>query len=76
MLISNNLLKVPFNFLFQDGDDAEPVLKLSHSCGESITAVEGGIVGTAGYEEVVAATYTGKVFRVPEWHTYMPLVEV
>jgi hypothetical protein len=31
------------------------------SCNESITSVHGGVVGNAGYEEVVASTYTGNV---------------
>jgi hypothetical protein len=32
------------------------------SCNESITSVNGGVVGNAGYEEVVASTYTGNGF--------------
>jgi hypothetical protein len=35
---------------------------LFQSCNESITSVHGGIVGSAGCEEVVASTYTGNVF--------------
>ena len=30
------------------------------NCGESISSVEGGVVGSAGYDEIIASTYTGK----------------
>lgn len=33
---------------------------LYQSCSESVTAVQGAVVGNTGYDEVVAATYTGK----------------
>ena len=46
---------------FEDGEEAEPVLKWSGSCGESVTSLEGGVVSHQGYQEIVAATYTGKV---------------
>ena len=49
-------------YSYDDGEDVEPTLKTTHNCGESITGLEGGVVGQQGYEEVVAATYTGKVF--------------
>ena len=29
------------------------------NCGESVNSVEGGIVGNAGFDEIVASTYTG-----------------
>ena len=33
------------------------------NCGESVTSVEGGVVGSSGgFDEIVAATYTGWVF--------------
>jgi hypothetical protein len=76
-------------YLRQDGEDVEPVLKLTHSCGEGVSSAEGGVVGNQvtkqrrrlvfaalrilrvkkkvfthffqGYEEIVVATYTGKV---------------
>lgn len=51
-------------YSYEDGEESEPVIKLTHSCGESVTSVEGGVVGNQGYEEVVAATYTGKVQSV------------
>ena len=51
-------------YSYDDGEEVEPTHKLSHNCGESITSVEGGVVSHAGYEEVVAATYTGKLFAL------------
>jgi hypothetical protein len=75
-------------YIWQDGEDVEPVLKLTHSCGEGVSSAEGGVVGNQvtkqrrrlpiaafhilhvkkycsrifqGYEEIVVATYTGKV---------------
>jgi hypothetical protein len=32
-------------FIWQDGEDVEPVLKLTHSCGEGVSSAEGGVVG-------------------------------
>jgi hypothetical protein len=32
-------------YLWQDGEDVEPVLKLTHSCGEGVSSAEGGVVG-------------------------------
>ncbi len=29
------------------------------NCGESVNTVEGGVFGTAGFDEIVATTYTG-----------------
>lgn len=29
------------------------------NCGECVTSVEGGVVGNAGFEEILATTYTG-----------------
>jgi Bardet-Biedl syndrome 7 protein len=49
-------------YSYDDGDEVEPTLRTTHNCGESITGLEGGVVGQQGYEEVVVATYTGKVF--------------
>ena len=51
-------------YSYDDGEEVEPTHKFSHNCGESVTSVEGGVVSTAGYEEVVAATYTGKIFAL------------
>ena len=32
---------------------------LFQNCGESVNSVEGGMVGNAGFDEIVASTYTG-----------------
>ena len=32
------------------------------NCGESVNSVEGGVVGNAGFEEILATTYTGWCF--------------
>ena len=32
------------------------------NCGESVSSVEGGVVGSAGFDEIIATTYTGWVF--------------
>jgi hypothetical protein len=32
-------------YIWQDGEDVEPVLKLTHSCGEGVSSAEGGVVG-------------------------------
>ncbi|KAK7486998.1 hypothetical protein BaRGS_00021814 [Batillaria attramentaria] len=47
-------------YSFDEAD--EPVLRFSHSCSESITSVQAGIVSTPGYEEIVCSTYAGWVF--------------
>ncbi|XP_064481512.1 Bardet-Biedl syndrome 7 protein homolog [Ornithodoros turicata] len=43
-------------------DTEMPVLRFSYNCGESITSVQGGVVGNAGYDEILVTTYSGKVF--------------
>ncbi|CAG0887645.1 unnamed protein product [Darwinula stevensoni] len=48
-------------YSYEEGE--KPVLKCSHMAGESITSVQGGVIGsTEGYREIVAATFSGKVF--------------
>jgi len=49
-------------YSYDDGEDAEPTLKMTHNCSESVTSIEGGVVSHQGYEEIVASTYTGKIF--------------
>ncbi|XP_042226350.1 Bardet-Biedl syndrome 7 protein homolog isoform X2 [Homarus americanus] len=51
-------------FSYEDGDESEPVLRFSMACSESVTSVQGGVVGNAGYDEIVASTYTGWIFGV------------
>ncbi|XP_047495998.1 Bardet-Biedl syndrome 7 protein homolog [Penaeus chinensis] len=51
-------------FAYEDGDESEPTLRFSTACNESITGVQGAVVGNAGYDEILASTYTGWVFGV------------
>ena len=34
------------------------------NCGESVNSVEGGVVGNAGFEEILATTYTGNASKI------------
>ncbi|XP_046486568.1 BBSome complex member BBS7 isoform X3 [Neodiprion pinetum] len=49
-------------FAFPEEDDTTPVLRFRHNCGESVSTVVGGIVGAVGYPEVLATTYSGRIF--------------
>ncbi|XP_075234502.1 BBSome complex member BBS7-like [Lycorma delicatula] len=45
------------------GEDNQPPLeRFSYSCNESVTSVQGGVVGNTGFDEVLATTYTGWFF--------------
>ena len=44
-----------------DGGGGRPALAFEASVGESVRAIGAGIVGTAGFTEVVCATYSGNV---------------
>ncbi|KAK7097977.1 BBSome complex member BBS7-like isoform X1 [Littorina saxatilis] len=46
-------------YSFDEAD--EPVFRFGHTCAESVTSVQGGVVSAAGYEEIVCATYAGWV---------------
>ncbi|XP_054708555.1 Bardet-Biedl syndrome 7 protein homolog [Uloborus diversus] len=44
-------------------DEAEnPAPRFTYNCGESVTSVHGGMIGTAGYDELLITTYTGWIF--------------
>ncbi|XP_042902114.1 BBSome complex member BBS7 isoform X2 [Parasteatoda tepidariorum] len=46
-------------------DETEnPVLRFTYNCGESVTSVNGGVVGTAGYDEILITTYSGSIFGI------------
>ncbi|KAJ9601052.1 hypothetical protein L9F63_000787 [Diploptera punctata] len=45
-----------------DGEDGYLSQRFTYACNESVTSICGGVVGNAGYEEVIAATYTGWIF--------------
>uniref|UniRef100_H2Y5K0 Bardet-Biedl syndrome 7 protein homolog n=1 Tax=Ciona savignyi TaxID=51511 RepID=H2Y5K0_CIOSA len=46
----------------------EPTLRFSHNFNESVTAVQGGVVGSLGFEEVVVSTYSGWVTGLTTEH--------
>ncbi|KAK3099890.1 hypothetical protein FSP39_011300 [Pinctada imbricata] len=39
----------------------EPIHRFKHSLNESVTSVQGGVIATQGYDEIVCATYAGWV---------------
>ncbi|XP_046582061.1 Bardet-Biedl syndrome 7 protein homolog isoform X2 [Haliotis rubra] len=46
-------------------DEAEePIWRYSHTCSESVTSVQGGVVTTPGYDEIVCSTYAGWLFSL------------
>ncbi|KAF2360801.1 Quinoprotein alcohol dehydrogenase-like superfamily [Trinorchestia longiramus] len=49
-------------FSYEDGDEMEPTLRFTTAINESVTSVQGGVVGNADYDEIIASTYTGWVF--------------
>ncbi|XP_069686041.1 BBSome complex member BBS7-like isoform X2 [Periplaneta americana] len=46
----------------ENGEEGVLSQRFIYSCNESVTSIQGGVVGNAGYEEVVASTYTGFLF--------------
>uniref|UniRef100_H2Y5K3 Bardet-Biedl syndrome 7 protein homolog n=1 Tax=Ciona savignyi TaxID=51511 RepID=H2Y5K3_CIOSA len=53
----------------------EPTLRFSHNFNESVTAVQGGVVGSLGFEEVVVSTYSGWVTGLTTEHLQKKVVE-
>ncbi|XP_074649766.1 BBSome complex member BBS7-like [Tubulanus polymorphus] len=51
---------------YDEGDD--PVLRYSHVCSESVTSVQGGIVASAGYDEIICSTYAGWIMGLTTEH--------
>jgi Bardet-Biedl syndrome 7 protein len=43
-------------YSYDDGEEAEPTLKMTHNCSESVTRIEGGVVSQQDYEEIVEST--------------------
>lgn len=35
---------------------------LIQACNENVTAIQGGMIGHEGYNEIVVCTYTGRIF--------------
>ncbi|CAG5073462.1 Similar to BBS7: Bardet-Biedl syndrome 7 protein (Homo sapiens) [Cotesia congregata] len=50
-----------FNFPYDD-DEINPSLRYQYMAGESITSIEGGIIGTVGHTEILVTTYSGRIF--------------
>ncbi|RZF38664.1 hypothetical protein LSTR_LSTR003470 [Laodelphax striatellus] len=45
------------------GEDIQPpAQRFSYTCNESVTSVQGGVLGNTGCDEIVATTYTGWFF--------------
>ena len=40
------------------------VFVVFQTCSESVTSVQGGVIASAGYDEIVCATYAGKIYTV------------
>ena len=51
-------------FSFDADADGSPQLAFERTLGEGIHSVEMGTISTPGYDDVVCATYTGKVISV------------
>ncbi|KAH9495726.1 Bardet-Biedl syndrome 7 protein [Bulinus truncatus] len=51
----------------------EPVFRYCYSGNESITSVKGGVVGSAGYDEIVCANYAGYLFGLSKKPHSQPL---
>ncbi|XP_003694249.1 Bardet-Biedl syndrome 7 protein homolog isoform X2 [Apis florea] len=43
-------------------EDTLPLLRYRYNASESISSVAGGIIGAAGYPEVLVTTYSGRIF--------------
>ena len=62
--IQTSLLNLTYFFFFFKiliSRKNRDILSLQN-CGESVSSVEGGVVGSAGFDEIIATTYTGWVF--------------
>ncbi|KAK6172249.1 hypothetical protein SNE40_015952 [Patella caerulea] len=46
----------------------EPIHRYNHTCSESVRSIQGGIVNTPGYDEIVCSTYAGWVFGLTSEH--------
>ncbi|KAJ8912894.1 hypothetical protein NQ315_011217 [Exocentrus adspersus] len=49
-----------FQINIYDATDASRII-FSYNCNESVTALQCGIVGSHGFDEIVVATYTGRI---------------
>ncbi|XP_070391048.1 BBSome complex member BBS7-like isoform X2 [Dermacentor albipictus] len=54
--------------IYSFNDLGEPVLRFAYNCGESVTSVQGGVIGNARYDELLVTTYSGWVFGLSGEH--------
>ncbi|XP_075544098.1 BBSome complex member BBS7-like isoform X4 [Dermacentor variabilis] len=54
--------------IYSFNDLGEPVLRFAYNCGESVTSVQGGVIGNARYDELLVTTYSGWVFGLSAEH--------
>ncbi|KAL1434870.1 hypothetical protein MTO96_001749 [Rhipicephalus appendiculatus] len=55
--------------VYSFNDLGEPLLRFTYNCGESVTSVQGGVVGNARYDEVLVTTYSGWIFGLSSEHS-------
>ncbi|XP_012279975.1 Bardet-Biedl syndrome 7 protein homolog isoform X2 [Orussus abietinus] len=49
-------------YALSEDEDTPPALRYHYNCGESVTSVAGGMIGTLGYPEILVTTYSGRIF--------------
>ncbi|XP_048774154.1 Bardet-Biedl syndrome 7 protein homolog isoform X3 [Ostrea edulis] len=47
--------------IYSYDESDEPIFRFKHQLSESVTAVQGGVIATQGYDEIVCSTYAGWV---------------
>ncbi|XP_056011341.1 Bardet-Biedl syndrome 7 protein homolog isoform X4 [Ostrea edulis] len=45
--------------IYSYDESDEPIFRFKHQLSESVTAVQGGVIATQGYDEIVCSTYAG-----------------
>lgn len=45
-----------------DEEHIEATLIFQYACEENVTSIQGGVVATQGYNEILVSTYTGRIF--------------
>ncbi|XP_011299492.1 Bardet-Biedl syndrome 7 protein homolog [Fopius arisanus] len=49
-------------FAFPEDEETTPLRRYRYNAGESVSTVMGGIIGAAGYPEILVTTYSGRIF--------------
>ncbi|XP_043478026.1 Bardet-Biedl syndrome 7 protein homolog isoform X2 [Leptopilina heterotoma] len=49
-------------FAFPTDEEATPTLRFRYNCGESVSSLNGGVVGAIGFSEILVTTYSGRIF--------------